>query len=51
MSDLLSIAVWAAILATPRTMHEWPSTEYTLNFLSSPSFIHPSFSLIEMERI
>ena len=49
MVDVLSLAVWAAILATPRTMHRWPTTEYT--FCVQPGPIHPSISLIEMENV
>ena len=49
MIDPLALAVWAALLATPRTMWRWTNTEYTFQFQPGP--IHPSISLIEMERI
>jgi hypothetical protein len=48
-NDILSLAVWAALLATPRIMWQWPTTEYTFQIWPGP--IHPSISLIEMENV
>lgn len=50
MNDILSIAVWAAIRSTPRTMHRWPSTEYTIAWSIDDAWVHPSTALLEMER-
>lgn len=51
MNDILSIAVWAAIRSTPRTMHRWPSTEYTIAWSIDDAWVHPSTALVEMEKV
>mgnify|MGYP001560409565 CR=1 FL=1 len=49
MIDILSIAVWAAIKATPRTMHEWTTTEYAFTWMYADYLAFPSVALVDME--
>ena len=50
--DILSIAVWGALLCVPRTMLEWKTTEYTFAIQTDVWVnVHPSIALVDMAKV